>query len=158
MKQGDRGDHEELFTERCGWSILLWLFLVFMATSLALAAWAALGNTWGLATLLVQLPIMLLLQHRSRLLVRVNAQWLYVGDAKIERQYITSVVPLSKEALRKKLGQEADPAAYLATRLWIHTGVVIDINDPQDFTPYWIVSSKKTKLLTEALSLHSRQD
>jgi len=148
----DKGDNrEDIFFERCGWTIQLWLFLIFMAASLTLAVWAALGDFWAGGTLLGQLLLLLVLRCRSRLLVRVNDHWLFVGKAKIERRFITSASPLGRNALQKRLGPDADPAAYLATRFWIHTGVLIQIDDPQDRTPYWIVSSKKPSLLTEAL-------
>jgi hypothetical protein len=41
----------------------------------------------------------------------------------------------------------------MALRFWVSTGVKIEINDPLDPTPYWLVSAKRAPALAEALSL-----
>ena len=152
MRQGTGRDRDVLFLERCGWTLWLWFILIFMALSLSLAVLAALGNDWGVVSLLLQLAALVGLSQKSRLRVSVDSQWLIVGATKIERRFISSVSTLDKVGMQRKLGPHADPAAYLATRFWIHTGVIIGISDPQDSTPYWIVSSKKAQLLADALS------
>jgi hypothetical protein len=40
----------------------------------------------------------------------------------------------------------------MALRFWVSTGVKIEINDPLDPTPYWLVSAKRAPALAEALS------
>lgn len=39
------------------------------------------------------------------------------------------------------LGRQLDPAAYLMHRAWVKTMVLIVLDDPDDPTPYWLVST-----------------
>ena len=47
---------------------------------------------------------------------------------------------------------DADPAAFNGTRFWVSTGVKVEINDKKDPTPYWLISSRKAKLLASKLN------
>jgi hypothetical protein len=147
-----------VYMERASWPVGLWFFLIFMVASLALAVWAALGDFWAVSILTLLFSTLIISSKKSLLTVAVDSENLRAGDARISRKYIKSAVILSREELRLKLGPEADPSAFLATRFWIHTGVLVIIEDPQDRTPYWIVSSKKAQSLATALNASSSED
>ena len=140
------------FKERVAWPIWLWLFLLFLSASLALAFWAALGNTWGVLTMLIQFLGLLFLSQSTPLTLEYDGSTLRVGEASIERRFISGLTPLNSDEMRKIRGPRANPRAYLAIRFWIPTGVKIEISDPADPTPYWLVSSKKAHQLIDALS------
>jgi len=140
------------FKERSPWPIWLWLFLLFLAASLALAFWAALGTRWGWITMLVEFLGLLFISQRSALTLEVTDSELRVGEANIERKFLGQVEVLTAEEMRKWRGPLSDPASYMALRFWIPAGVKIEINDPADPTPYWLVSSKKAQPLAAALS------
>lgn len=139
------------FTERSGWPIWLWLFLLFLAASLALAFWAALGNRWGAITGLLELLGLTYASQRSALEIEVTPEELRVGSAHIERKFLGEVQELSADEMRKWRGPLSDPASYMALRFWIPGGVKVLINDPKDKTPYWLISSKKAQPLVAAL-------
>lgn len=139
------------FKERTPWPIWLWLFLLFLAGSLSLAIWAALGNSWALISTLVQFLGLLYLSQSTVLAISVDEDSLHVGNATLERRYITALTPLSASEMAKIRGPLANPSAYLALRFWISTGVKIEFSDPHDQTPYWLVSSKKAHQLADAL-------
>ena len=122
-----------------------------MAASLALAIEAALSTELALASLIAQVFGLLLLSQSTPLEISVDEQMLYVGKAKIERKYIESVQLLNADEMRCARGPEANVRAYLALRFWVQTGVKIVINDSNDPTPYWLVSTKRGKALQEAL-------
>jgi len=140
------------YKERSPWPIWLWLFLLFLAASLALAFWAALGTRWGWITMLVEFLGLLFISQRSALTVEVTESELRVGAASIERKFLGAVEVLDADEMRKWRGPLSDPASYMALRFWISTGVKIAINDPADPTPYWLISSKKAQPLAAALS------
>ena len=140
------------FKEKIAWPFWLWLFLLFLAASLALAFWAALGNLWAALSMIVQLLGLLLLSRKSLLEVSVEGDWLHVGRAKIDRTFIVQTTDLDSVAMRALRGPRADPASYVQIRFWIPAGIKIEISDPEDSTPYWLVSSKKAQLLAAALS------
>ena len=78
--------------------------------------------------------------------------WLYVGNAKIESKYLKKATPLNQSDFLKLRGRNADPAAFNGTRFWVSTGVKVEINDKKDPTPYWLISSRKAKLLASKLN------
>jgi hypothetical protein len=141
------------FTESSPWPIWLWLFLVFLAASLALAFWAALGTRWAAITGLIQFLGLIFISQRTQLEIKVDDRELRVGSAHIAREFLGKAKALSADEMRQWRGPLADPAAFMALRFWIPTGVKIEINDPKDPTPYWLISSKKAQPLLAALSL-----
>ena len=62
-----------------------------------------------------------------------------------------AVTVLDAEARRDLLGQDAEPLAFVIQRPWISGGVRIDLDDPDDPTPYWYVSSRHPRELAAAL-------
>ncbi len=141
-----------VFKERASWPIWLWAFLLFLSGSLSIAIWAALGNTWAEVSILTQLVGLLFLSQSTPLQIEVTADLLRVGPARIERKYISGVTSLTSEEMRILRGPKINTAAYMQIRFWISTGVKITISDPQDPTPYWLVSSKKAHQLAGALN------
>ena len=141
-----------VFKERASWPIWLWAFLLFLSGSLSIAIWAALGNTWAEVSMLTQLVGLLFLSQSTPLQIEVTADLLRVGPARIERKYISGVTSLTSEEMRILRGPKINTAAYMQIRFWISTGVKITISDPQDPTPYWLVSSKKARQLAGALN------
>ena len=133
------------------WPIWLWGITLFMAGSVALAIEAAISSDCALIALLIQIFLLITLEQNSPLTISCSAEMLYVGKASIERKYISQVEALDAEAMRITRGPQADPAAYLALRFWVSTGVKVVINDPNDSTPYWLISTKAAKKLVEAL-------
>ena len=141
-----------VFNERVGWPIWLGAFLLFLSGSLSIAIWAALGNTWAEVSMLAQLVALIFLWQSTPLEIKVAADSLHVGPAHIERKYISSAVALSDEEMRELRGRKINTTAYMQIRFWIPTGVKVTISDPQDPTPYWLVSSKKAHQLADALN------
>ncbi|MEI6294657.1 MAG: DUF3093 domain-containing protein [Actinomycetes bacterium] len=140
-----------IYKERSPWPIWLWLFLLFLAATLALAIWAALGTRWGWISMLVQFLGLLFLSQRAVLTIEVTHKQLRVGDATIDRKFLGAIVALSADEMRQWRGPLSDPAGYMALRFWLSRGVKIEINDPKDPTPYWLISSKKAQPLAAAL-------
>ena len=122
-----------------------------MALSVALAIEAAISSTWALIALLIQLFGLFALSLSTPLEIAYRDETLYVGKAHIELKYISSIEALDAEGMRITRGPKADPAAYLALRFWVSTGVKIGIDDPRDSTPYWLMSTKRVEKLISAL-------
>jgi hypothetical protein len=58
---------------------------------------------------------------------------------------------LDVAAMRHELGPGLDARAYVCLRAWARTGVRVALNDPDDPTPYWLVSTRRPELLVQAL-------
>jgi hypothetical protein len=79
--------------------------------------------------------------------IRVTKEKLYVGRASIPRDLIGEPVAISKSEVFSERGPKLDPAAYKVFQGSIKTAIKIPISDPQDPTPYWLVSTRNpTKL------------
>ncbi|MGI8679683.1 MAG: DUF3093 domain-containing protein [Jatrophihabitans sp.] len=89
---------------------------------------------------------------RSRLEVRDGEIW--IRGAHLPLSYVTGCVALDERTLRLVVGREGDPAAFVSIRPWIGPGVQLWIDDEDDPTPYWVVSSRHPDLLVGVLRAH----
>ena len=80
---------------------------------------------------------------------------LQAGRARLPWSMVGTMTALDAEQLRTALGPELDVRAYLCVRGWVRTGVRVTVNDPDDPTPYWLVSTRRPERLIQAA--HSRQ-
>lgn len=86
---------------------------------------------------------------RSR--VSVIGDELRVNDAHLPLQVITAAVALDATTLRRLVGRYGDPAAFVTIRAWVGPGIQIILDDPDDPTPYWIISTRRPDELIEVL-------
>jgi hypothetical protein len=122
-----------------------------MFLSLVIAVWAALGNFSALITFIALTIALLAIAVTGKSEVRVIEDELVIGKAHIGIQYLGDVEILDKNAMRLVRTREADPAAFLAIKFWVSTGVKITLKDQRDPTPYWLVSCKKGRELKSIL-------
>ena len=101
--------------------------------------------------MLLQILGLLFLSQRTVLTIEVREGQLRIGEAHIDRKFLGQVVALSADEMRRWRGPLSDPAGFMVLRFWISTGVKIEIKDPNDPTPYWLISSKKAQPLVAAL-------
>jgi hypothetical protein len=140
------------YTERLSCPWWLWLPVVTLVAILALeiGLGAPGARTWvpvAVAVVLCLVGVWWL----GRIRIRVTAQNLHVDDATLPREVIAEVIPLGDEDRRLLLGQAADPLAFVIQRPWIAGAVQIVLDDPQDPTPYWLISSRRPEALAAAL-------
>jgi hypothetical protein len=111
--------------------------------SLVVSVWAALGDTAALIALAVVTAALIWIYIASALLIEIDAKELRVGKAHIDLAFIGDCVDLDNNAIRMTRTRDADPQAFLAIRFWTSAGVRININDHNDATPYWLISSNR---------------
>jgi len=138
--------------ERINWPVWLWLFVAMMIASIYLTFWAPFGDLFAAVVSILISITLIYSAKKSALEIVVINNWLYVGNAKIDCKYIKKVTALKKEEFLKLRGQNADPAAYNATRFWVSTGVKIELKDKNDPTPYWLIATRKPKKLAAVLN------
>jgi hypothetical protein len=129
----------------------IWLLVVGLAGSCALVATPVDGRlAVPLGTIAAALTCVALL--RSTPVVRVDAGRLRVGRATIPLALLGEATPLDRTAMRNARGPGLDARAFLCLRGWIPEGVRIEVRDPADPTPYWLVSSRRPEALAHALT------
>ena len=60
---------------------------------------------------------------------------------------------LDFKEFRRIRGVDADPASYLQIRFWVNTAITIDLRDPKDKTPYWLISTNRASELAKLLNV-----
>jgi hypothetical protein len=143
---------ERLYHERLG--VPLWWWLAAPASAALLAAEVYLGAP-GYATILpyvVLLPAVVgTLWWAGRVRVAVTPEELQVDDARLPLRFVGSVTPLSPMQTRDLLGPGTEPYAFVIQRPWVGTAVRVDLTDPDDPTPYWVISSRHPGELAAAI-------
>ncbi|CAB4564562.1 MAG: DUF3093 family protein [Actinobacteria bacterium] len=131
----------------------LWLiaFLYFMLFSLVLAIWAAFDNRTALVVALIALVIGAIVIFLIKGEINCDGKELRVGRAHIDYEYCGEVTVLSRTEFLRARTREVDPAAHLALFFWVSEGVKIEVNDPRDPTPYWLISTKRGTDIKHAL-------
>jgi len=131
----------------------LWLlaFIYFMFLSLVIAVWAALGNLSALITLIALTLSLIGIAISAKSEICITQDEFSVDKAHINRAYLAEVEVLDRDAMRLLRTRDADPAAFLAIKFWVSTGVKITLQDQRDPTPYWLISSRKAKELKSTL-------
>ena len=124
-----------------------------MAASLSIAIWAAIGSQAALIISVIQIALLILAAQQSSLTITVTKGWLLVGPAAIERAFIHNFKALEFKEYKRIRGVDADPASYLQIRFWVNTAIKIDLRDPKDKTPYWLISTNRAIELAKVLNV-----
>lgn len=77
---------------------------------------------------------------------------LWAGQAHLPTSVIAQTAEVPKSAKSAALGRQLDPAAFVAHRAWVGPMVLVVLDDPDDPTPYWLVSTRHPNRVLAALS------
>lgn len=91
----------------------------------------------------------LLALSRSR--IRVDEQGLWADDELLPTSDIGRIRVLDVEETRLVLGRQAHVGARLSIKPWLHRAIQVEIADPADATPYWVVATRTPKALAAAI-------
>jgi hypothetical protein len=139
---------ERLFVPLRWWvQATMLLASLWLAFIVSLPGWAA----WSATALLVAITVGLFVWvGNARVAVRDGV--LYAGPAHISLDLLGPVEPLDAEGTRRVHGVEADARAFLLTRPYLKRSVKVNLADPSDRTPYWLVSTRRPGELAAALT------
>ncbi|MBS9532028.1 DUF3093 domain-containing protein [Mycobacterium sp. M1] len=76
---------------------------------------------------------------------------LWAGDAHLPASVIARAAEVPQSAKSAALGRQLDPAAFVVHRGWVGPMVLLVLDDPDDPTPYWLVSCRHPERLLAAL-------
>lgn len=85
-------------------------------------------------------------------LIEVGDDELRAGRARLPRGIIASATAFADDEASAERGVRLDARAYLLLRGWVPGVVRIELDDADDPTPYWLVSSRRPDELARALS------
>jgi hypothetical protein len=121
---------------------LVWGWLMLVASNRSIAI--------GTAVLATVLAGSLVWSYGS-VVVEAGSKGLRVGTAHLPPAHIGAVEALDPRGFREQLGPHADARAWLRTRPYIEAGIRVEVADPSDPTPYWLVSSRRPQALAATL-------
>jgi hypothetical protein len=120
----------------------LWLAVVVSTPAPVMLAVTLLGTGLGVGLLL----------GYGAARVEVTDRALAAGRARLEWECCGPATALSAEDARRLHGVDADPSAYLLVRPYVATAVRVEVHDPADPTPYWLLSSRRPQTLAESIN------
>ena len=115
----------------------------FHISSLALTDWLSFGILLPLSVVLVW--------SIGRGALEISGGELRIRGAHIPLKDISGAVALDGPTLRRVVGREGDPAAFVSIRPWIAPGFQVWVDDPEDPTPYWVVSSRHPQRVVDLI-------
>lgn len=141
-------DYAERLTVPLRW----WVQGTMFVASLWLAVLAATPESvaWSVTAVAMAVMVALFVIY-GRPRVSVDGTTFRAGRAHIPLELLGPATALDADGVRRQAGVDADARAYLLLRPYLKRGVRVDIADPADPTPYWLVSSRRPDALVSAL-------
>ncbi|GAA5130301.1 DUF3093 domain-containing protein [Alloalcanivorax gelatiniphagus] len=141
-------DYAERLTVPLRW----WAQGTMLVASLWLALVVAVPGVfaWSITAAALALMVAMFVSY-GHALVAVDGSTLRAGRAHIALEHVGAVTALDADGVRRQAGVDADARAYLLLRPYLKRGVRVDITDPADPAPYWLVSCRRPQSLVSAL-------
>ena len=144
---------EPVYDERLGVPLRWWVWGVMFIATFWIALVVAMPAPWAFAiTAAVLVLVGLAFIGYGSARVVVGEGWFRAGSARIEAAYVGTAVALDAEETRRTAGRDADARAFLLLRPYLQRAVKVEIVDPADPTPYWLVSTRHPDGLVSALT------
>ena len=86
-----------------------------------------------------------------RVTVADSGVQLWAGPAHLPVTVIARSAEIARSAKSAALGRQLDPAAYVLHRGWVGPMILVVLDDPDDPTPYWLVSCRHPDRVLSAL-------
>ncbi|MCT7659546.1 DUF3093 domain-containing protein [Mycobacterium deserti] len=140
----------------------LWVPWWWWLPGFGLAALIALEVNQGVPALPIWLPYAVLLpvaavallwmgKTEVRVMGTTDAVELWVGAAHLPVSVVSRSAEVPRSAKSAALGRQLDPAAFVVHRAWVGPMVLLVLDDPDDPTPYWLVSCRRPDRVLAAL-------
>ncbi|GAA3960449.1 DUF3093 domain-containing protein [Gordonia caeni] len=95
-----------------------------------------------------------LLFSMSRMKIRVDADGaLHAHKALLPADVVARGATVPPSARSAAMGRQLDPAAFLVYRSWIKPMVLLVLDDPDDPTPYWLISTRHPDKVLAAMGI-----
>ncbi|WP_147917323.1 DUF3093 domain-containing protein [Ruania zhangjianzhongii] len=140
----------ESFSERVSPSLTVWLLVPAGAVLVGIML-LPIGPTPAVIGGVVVALVIALLLWRVSPAILVRDGMVTVDRARLPIQLISAVDILDRPQTEQAMGPDLDARAHLRHRAWAKTSVRIVLNDPEDPTPYWLISTRRPEELAAAL-------
>ena len=142
-----------IYQERLAAPWWWWPFGLLVATIVAAEIHGGRDGIVSVLPYAVCLPLavaVLLQVSRSKIVLTADGL-LQVKGARISIEHLAGGTAYDA-ATSRALMRGADPLAFTAVRPFVGTGLHLEVEDPADDTPYWLVSSRRPEELLRSIS------
>ncbi|HWS58079.1 MAG TPA: DUF3093 domain-containing protein [Actinotalea sp.] len=142
---GSTGYDERLWPGPLGWALV-----VGFAVLVGVAVWPVRPTAAALAGILTLAGATVAAVRTSPRIQVVDGE-LRAARAHIEIGWLGQGRVLDRPGVRAALGPGSDARAFVVLRSWLPGAVEVEVVDPQDPTPSWLLSSRHPGLLLAAI-------
>lgn len=143
---------EHLRTPVWGWAVMLGLVLC-----LGMAFWIPLGSVAGAICLVIGISLVCWLLVTTAPTITVTDTELRIGRVHIDVDQLGLVATLDADATANARGANADARAFTILRpLYAKESISLEVIDPEDPHPYWLISSRDPHSLGQAIQAAQR--
>lgn len=129
---------------------------VFLATALVIPAvllvFLPINQAVGVITAIALYAACVVLLVVTSPVVEVTSDTFIAGRARLPIEHAGRVTSYHADEATLERGQRLDARAWLLLRGWVDPVVKVKLNDPQDPTPYWLVSTRHPERVAEAIA------
>ncbi|HWH26984.1 MAG TPA: DUF3093 domain-containing protein [Pseudolysinimonas sp.] len=129
---------------------------VFVATALVIPAsllvFLPISPLAGVAVAIGLYAAIVLILILTTPTIELDDETFRAGRARIPRNLISRATAFSGAEAMAERGTRLDARAWLLVRGWLPDVVRVELNDPADPTPYWLVASRHSRELAEELN------
>lgn len=145
------------YDERLGVPLRWWVQGTMLVATLWIAVVVAVPGpaAWVVTALALALMAGLFVAYGAAR-VQVGDGTFRAGRARIGAEHLGRAAALDPEATRRAAGPEADARAFLLLRPYLKRAVRVEVVDPADPAPYWLVSTRRPDELAAALGALTR--
>ena len=147
-----------MYAERLTVPLRWWVQGTMLVASLWLALVVAVPEpvAWAVTAVALTVTAVFLLGYGNARIVVAPAPdgegaELRAGRARIDVRHLGAAMALGAEATRRTAGVDADARAHLVLRPYLKRSVRVELHDPADPTPYWLLSTRHPQQLVAAL-------
>ncbi len=144
------------YSERLTVPLWWWLIAAVVVALLGYEAqMAAYRQPWSVVFYpIIGALVAWLLVSMSRMRVSVDADGtLHAHKARLPADVVGRGAVVPPSARSAAMGRQLDPAAFLVYRSWIRPMVLLVLDDPDDPTPYWLVSTRHPEKVLAAMGV-----
>lgn len=140
------------YRERLYVPLLWWVLGTVSVIIIGSGIWAGLSGWWPVGTYVVLFALVgAVLVNWNRATIEVTDGALRAGGAALPLVKAGKIVPLDERETRIVAGPRADPAAHLLLRPYLKRAVYIEVQNPANTAPYWLIATRRPEELARAI-------
>lgn len=129
-----------------------WMYLVIaLIVPATMLVFTPISLVAGVITAIVLVAACVALLLASAPTIAVEDGALRAGRASIPLDLVGDALPAHREEARHERGPGLDARAHLVLRGWVDPVLRVQILDPDDPAPYWLVSTRRPEELAAAI-------